>query len=172
MKLLVELVQGEVNDVPLEPVAVIGGICRVVLSADLRRVLANNDVSLIVDRALLATRLAARFLGDGVDLLGQSFERCRFQTPPCQHRFDSMTRKHRASGTEFSVWFRADIGRFEVVVEAARDSRVWRTTLCASEAPIYIEDDFPMKDAVMVGDEFVIRDRERRPLARVPVPED
>lgn len=89
--------------------------------------------------------------------------------PPCVHRFAKLRQEHK--GTQCDLVFRAGIGASTLKVEFTSPHRSCASAVIAEAAgPLFLDDVFPVAASGILGGDYVLRDRERRILARVPIP--
>lgn len=89
--------------------------------------------------------------------------------PPWEHRFSKLGKVYR--GVRCDLWFSAKPGRS--VVEArftSKDGGVERMAVAERPGPLFLEDDFPVAKAAVVGGDYILRSRDGGELARLNVP--
>ncbi|HMR05109.1 MAG TPA: hypothetical protein PKA88_05015 [Polyangiaceae bacterium] len=95
----------------------------------------------------------------------------RGKYPPLEHRFDKLTKTDRRSKRRFETWLLISERETSVEVRIMEPggTEVTRNTVFRRAEPQYIEDVFDARSAIIKDGNYVLRDRDKKELARVPV---
>ena len=98
-------------------------------------------------------------------------ESLRGKSPPLEHCFDKLTKTDRQSKRRFETWLliSAHETRVEVRVMESNGTKAARHAVFRRAGPQYIEDVFGARSAIIQNGNYVLRDRDKQELARVPV---
>jgi len=131
-----------------------------------------GDYEWVADQVLEALATLASEVGFRSRELEEEVRRIGRLDPPCLYRFEKLTKRDRKTKTVCETWFEAVAGRTTIRVRFLRDDEVVDEVVIAERAgQLYLDLDFPLRSAIVRDGAYKIRDKDRKDLAVVPIPE-
>ena len=147
-------------------------ICEVFVPVEIPRLLSTSErLHVSIDAAVRGLKVVADSQGFDTSELVRRIERCSRSNPPCAHQFEGLARIHKASGVRCETWFTAGPGHSVVQMRFIAPNEQQHTVeVRAIDGPLYVEDDFPVRESRIRNERYELLGANREVLADVSIP--